>query len=181
MIWKYSSLLSYNTLTEIHNFPQNNEVTSKFYTPERWHGASFILKAQNSGVTCEPHCYLRRSARYMCWRDVWTTLLSAAFCSVHVLERPVNHIVICGVLLGTCVGETCEPHCNPEHFSVPVSWYTILHVGKKTTATIMMKILGAILYKFSHTSDEAPGICASLLTKPPPRKIWIGSTHRVCI
>ena len=94
MIWKYSSFLSYNTLTEIHNFPKNNAATSKFKTSYRWHGASFILKAQNSGVTCEPHCYLGHSARCMCWSDLWTTLLSGAFCSVHVLEWPVNHTVI---------------------------------------------------------------------------------------
>ena len=32
----------------------------------------------------------------------------------------------------------------------------------------MLKILGATLYKFSHTSDQAPGFCASLLTNLPP-------------
>jgi hypothetical protein len=35
----------------------------------------------------------------------------------------------------------------------------------------MLKILGATLYKFSHTSDQAHGICASLLTNPP-QKNW---------
>ena len=116
-----------------------------------------------------------------------------------ILEWPVNHTVIWGILLGACAGvtvnhkvilgilladcaaATCEPHCYLKHSSVHVSWYTILHVGKRT-ATIMLKILGATPYNFSHTSDQAPGICASLLTNPPPqKKIGIGSTQHVCM
>jgi len=108
-----------------------------------------ILLGACVGVTCEPTV-------------IWDILLGAC------AGVTVNHTVILGILLAACAAKTCEPHCYPEHSSVLVSRYTILHVGKRRTVTIMLKILGATLYKFSNTSDQAPGICASLLTNHPP-------------
>ena len=40
------------------NFPKILVAVPKFYTLEVWHKASSILRTQNPGVTCGPHCYL---------------------------------------------------------------------------------------------------------------------------
>ena len=41
----------------VHKFPQNLEAITKFFVPERWPDASSILRPNNSGLTCEPHCH----------------------------------------------------------------------------------------------------------------------------
>jgi len=51
--------------TEVHKFSKNLGPTSKFWMPEGWHVESFIQEAHNSGMTCEPHCYLELPARHM--------------------------------------------------------------------------------------------------------------------
>jgi hypothetical protein len=39
------------------NFPKTEPATCNFYLCQKWHAASSILLTNNSGVTCELHCY----------------------------------------------------------------------------------------------------------------------------
>jgi hypothetical protein len=50
---------------EVHDFVQNLGATSKFSAPERWHGESSKVSAQNSGVICEPPWLFLLGANYM--------------------------------------------------------------------------------------------------------------------
>jgi hypothetical protein len=51
---------------KVHEYFKSRGATSKFWVPEGWHKASSILRAHNTGVTYEPHCY------------------PPLFCSIHV-------------------------------------------------------------------------------------------------
>ena len=49
----------------VYKLSKNLGTTSKFYMPEGLHKTSFMLRAHNSGVACEHHCYLVLSAHLM--------------------------------------------------------------------------------------------------------------------